>query len=50
MIELVFIGVDMSQYEIEASLDKCLLTDEEMQLDWNDLKDPLPPFIAAQYS
>lgn len=48
MIELVFIGVDMSQYEIEASLDKCLLTDEEMQLDWNDLKDPLPPFIAAQ--
>ncbi|MBY0122826.1 GTP-binding protein [Bacillus sp. S/N-304-OC-R1] len=47
MIELVFIGVDMSQNEVEASLDKCLLTDEEMQMDWNDLKDPLPPFIAA---
>ncbi|MBU8879221.1 GTP-binding protein [Bacillus sp. FJAT-29790] len=47
MIELVFIGVDMSRNEVEASLDKCLLTDEEMQMDWNDLKDPLPPFIAA---
>ncbi|KAB2334815.1 GTP-binding protein [Cytobacillus depressus] len=48
MIELVFIGVDMNREEIEASLDICLLTDEEMQMDWNDLKDPLPLFVAAQ--
>ncbi|MBY0123706.1 GTP-binding protein [Bacillus sp. S/N-304-OC-R1] len=46
MIELVFIGVEMNREEIEASLDKCLLTNSEMHIDWNELRDPLPPFIA----
>lgn len=46
MIELVFIGVDMKQEEIALSLDECLLTDIEMTRNWNELRDPLPPFIG----
>ncbi|MEY8346811.1 GTP-binding protein [Bacillus cereus] len=45
--ELVFIGVEMNQYEIEHSLDTCLLTDEEMQQKWDDFIDPIPPFTVA---
>ncbi|GAA3314579.1 hypothetical protein GCM10020331_007460 [Ectobacillus funiculus] len=44
MTELVMIGIDMNQTEIEESLDKCLLTDQEMVEDWSTLRDPLPPF------
>lgn len=47
MTELVFIGVDMSRRDIETSLDQCLLTEEEMTMDWNLLMDPLPPFTAS---
>ncbi|MFO1442387.1 GTP-binding protein [Bacillus sp. Bva_UNVM-123] len=46
MNELVFIGIDMNREEIEHSLDACLLTDEEMQMDWSTFMDPLPPFSA----
>lgn len=42
--ELVFIGLDMDQTEIEHNLDKCLLTDEEMTLNWSTFKDDLPKF------
>ncbi|TQR17194.1 GTP-binding protein [Psychrobacillus vulpis] len=45
--EIVFIGMDMSRLEIESSLDCCLLTDEEMLLDWSLLEDSLPPFVSA---
>ncbi len=45
--ELVFIGIDMKKELIEASLDTCLLTSEEMELDWNTFSDPLPKFIEA---
>ncbi|ANB62270.1 GTP-binding protein [Anoxybacteroides amylolyticum] len=44
LTELVFIGIDINQEEIEASLDKCLLTDEEMQKDWKTFVDPIPEF------
>jgi G3E family GTPase len=47
MIELVFIGVDMNREEIEASLDKCLLSDEEMTMDWNGFNDPFPAFTVS---
>lgn len=47
MTELVLIGIDMNQTEIEASLDKCLLTDEEMELQWNKFNDPMPAFVQA---
>ncbi|MFC3886283.1 GTP-binding protein [Bacillus songklensis] len=47
MTELVMIGIDMNQAEIEKSLDACLLTEEEMKKDWSSFKDPLPPFVEA---
>ncbi len=45
--EMVWIGLDMDRDEIEAQLDECLLTNEEMKSDWTTLTDPLPPFVAA---
>ncbi|WP_374719872.1 GTP-binding protein [Parageobacillus toebii] len=47
MTELVFIGIDMNRQEIETSLDKCLLTDEEMKQDWETFLDPLPEFTVS---
>ncbi|HZH63003.1 MAG TPA: GTP-binding protein [Metabacillus sp.] len=47
MTEIVMIGVGMNRDEIEATLNQCLLTDEEMQQDWNQFTDPLPAFTAA---
>ncbi|WP_088011896.1 GTP-binding protein [Gottfriedia acidiceleris] len=43
--ELVFIGIDLVQAEIEKSLDQCLLTDEEMTLDWSQFIDHMPEFV-----
>lgn len=40
--EIVFIGVSMNREDIEARLDRCLLTAEEMQQDWNKFNNPLP--------
>jgi G3E family GTPase len=43
--ELVFIGSGMKEAEITASLESCLLTDEEMALgeeSWEVLEDPFP--------
>jgi G3E family GTPase len=40
--ELVLIGQQMERSVIEAGLDACLLTDEEMALDWTTLQDTLP--------
>lgn len=45
--ELVMIGIDMNRDEIEYSIDKCLLTDEEMQQDWTTFNDPLPVFTIS---
>ncbi|WP_338448410.1 GTP-binding protein [Niallia oryzisoli] len=47
MTELVFIGVDMDQKEIESELDQCLLTDEEMEMDWAQFEDKFPSFHVA---
>ncbi|WP_144556027.1 GTP-binding protein [Bacillus sp. X1(2014)] len=44
--ELVLIGIDMNREQIEASLDKCLLTDDEMKMDWKTFNDPLPAFTV----
>ncbi len=46
MNELVLIGIDLNKEQIEAALDECLLTDEEMIQDWSKFHDPLPPFIV----
>ncbi len=42
VIELVFIGIEMNRGEIIRELDACLLTEEEMVLDWKKFADPLP--------
>ena len=44
MTEVVMIGIDMDQQQIEHALDACLLTEEEMVQDWSQFKDPLPSF------
>lgn len=44
MTELVFIGIDLNRTDVEASLDECLLTEEEMTSDWSSMHDPLPAF------
>ncbi|WP_404459183.1 GTP-binding protein [Sutcliffiella horikoshii] len=46
MTELVFIGIEMEQKNIERSLDTCLLTEKEMNEDWSNLADPVPAFIV----
>ncbi|WP_339147405.1 MULTISPECIES: GTP-binding protein [unclassified Sutcliffiella] len=46
MTELVFIGIEMDQKQIERSLDTCLLTEKEMNEDWSNLPDPVPAFIV----
>ncbi|UYP08435.1 GTP-binding protein [Priestia megaterium] len=45
--ELVFIGIDMNEDEIIKTLDRCLLTTEEMNQDWTAFKDPLPKFTVS---
>jgi len=44
LTELVMIGIGMNQEEIEKTLDDCLLTEEELTIEWSTFKDPLPPF------
>ncbi|ARK31267.1 GTP-binding protein [Halalkalibacter krulwichiae] len=47
MTELVIIGIDMPHAHITASLDQCVLTDDEMALEWNSFPDPLPEFVEG---
>ncbi|MFE4814325.1 GTP-binding protein [Peribacillus simplex] len=44
MTELVMIGIQMNQQEIETELDQCLLTEIELQQDWSLYEDRLPAF------
>ncbi|MED4697379.1 GTP-binding protein, partial [Peribacillus frigoritolerans] len=44
LTELVMIGIQMNQQEIENELDQCLLTEMEMQQDWSLYEDRLPAF------
>ncbi|WP_433940419.1 GTP-binding protein [Paenibacillus lautus] len=50
MTELVMIGIGMEQEQIERELDKCLLTDREMQLDWSTFHNPLPWMAIEELS
>ncbi|MCC3380620.1 GTP-binding protein [Paenibacillus farraposensis] len=42
MNEIVMIGIGMNVSELEEELDKCLLNDTEMSMDWSDFENPLP--------
>lgn len=46
--ELVMIGIEMNQEEVEKSLDTCLLTKEELKQDWLSFQDPLPQFVFSE--
>ncbi|NGZ77820.1 GTP-binding protein [Saccharibacillus alkalitolerans] len=45
--EFVLIGIGMDREEIEAELDACLLSEEEMKADWGSFPNPLP-WAAAE--
>jgi len=40
--KIVFIGIDMDREQLTSTLDDCLLTEEEMKVDWSKFRDPLP--------
>lgn len=42
MNEIVLIGIEMDRPRLEETLDQCLLTDEEMGMDWSVFPNPLP--------
>lgn len=47
MTEFVLIGIDLNQHQVESSLNQCLLTDEEMNQNWNDFNDRFPAFVEV---
>ncbi|WP_085507045.1 GTP-binding protein [Thalassobacillus devorans] len=47
MTELVFIGIDMDKEKITETLNRCLLTNAEMTMEWAKFHDPLPEFLTA---
>lgn len=42
MNEIVMIGIEMNLSDLEEELDKCLLNESEMNMDWSDFENPLP--------
>ncbi|WP_281888831.1 GTP-binding protein [Paenibacillus sp. YYML68] len=44
----VLIGISMDKAALTAQLDHCLLTEEELQLDWKQMKDELPNYSSEQ--
>lgn len=44
--ELVIIGMPLEREKIEAQLDACLLTEQEMHENWTELRDYLPQFVV----
>jgi len=48
MTEIVFIGMDMDQSVLASSLDQCLLTGDELAMDWVSFPDPFPLVIDFQ--
>jgi G3E family GTPase len=47
-IDLVFIGHDLDETAIQRSLDECLLTDAEMDEDWERYENPFPDRAEAE--
>ncbi|RCX20342.1 G3E family GTPase [Fontibacillus phaseoli] len=49
MNEIVLIGIDMDRSELERNLDDCLLTEEELKMDWSGFNNPLPWISDEDY-
>ncbi|MFX3634248.1 MAG: GTP-binding protein [Candidatus Pristimantibacillus sp.] len=47
--KVVFIGIALDRADIEASLDECLLSGEEMAEDWSSFADPFPNVPDEQF-
>ncbi|GFH17842.1 CobW C-terminal domain-containing protein [Haematococcus lacustris] len=50
--QLVWIGIHVNEQEIRGMLDRCLLSDEEMELGpsaWAQFDDPLPPWDVEEH-
>ncbi|BAU27306.1 G3E family GTPase [Aneurinibacillus soli] len=48
LTEFVLIGIGLDIATLTASLDRCVLTDEEMELDWSSFHDPLPNWYGME--
>ncbi len=46
--KLVFIGIEMNRGQLTAELDECLLTDEELAMNWSTFRDGFPNGSAEQ--
>lgn len=46
--KIVFIGLSMDRHAISDELDNCLLTNEEMGMDWSTLQDEFPNHLDVQ--
>jgi G3E family GTPase len=46
--KLVFIGLSMNRQELSEELDGCLLTEEEMSMDWRSFVDEFPNQLTVQ--
>lgn len=47
--EIVFIGMELDEEMIIAELNACLLTDEEMEMDWDEFEDPFPEIELVEH-
>ncbi|MFF2091628.1 GTP-binding protein [Paenibacillus sp. NPDC058174] len=50
MNKVVLIGIGLNRPELEASLDDCLLSEDEMGSDWSKLSDPFPTVPDEAYA
>lgn len=48
MNKVVFIGIEMDRQKLVDSLDSCLLSDEELKLDWSGFTDDFPNALEEQ--
>lgn len=46
--KIVFIGLSLNRQELSGELDVCLLTDEEMGMDWSKFNDEFPNQLNVQ--
>lgn len=45
--QIVLIGIEMNQEKLQQELEACLLTADEMEMDWSTFTDGLPAFVVV---